>query len=268
VTRCDLAVLGDPLAYTCSPALHQAALTALGLEGASRAIPTPRAELGARLAELAREGLRGVNLTHHLKEEALGQVTRVSDAARAARSVNTIGFDAAGWWGDSTDGPGFVDLLREFGRDPAQERAVLLGAGGAARGVAYSLRAEGARIAVAARDRDAVRPAWSAISGVLFVGWRSPEEEEALAEATLVVNATPIADESVASMATIAPGALLVDMVYGEDVTPWIRAARADHRHAWDGVGMLVHQARRSLELWLGQPVPLDPLARAVGWPR
>lgn len=268
MSRCDLAVLGDPLAYTCSPALHQAALTALGLEGASRAIPTPRAELGARLAELAREGLRGVNLTHPLKEDALAHVTRVSDAARAARSVNTIGFDGAGWWGDSTDGAGFVDLLREFDRDPAQERAVLLGAGGAARSVGHSLIEAGAQVAVSARDPDAARPSWAAIPRVLFVGWRSPEEEEALAGATLVVNATPIADESVAPIPSIGPGALIVDMVYGEDVTPWVRAARADHRHAWDGVGMLVHQARRSLELWLGQPVPLEPLARAVGWPR
>jgi shikimate dehydrogenase len=269
VSRCDLAVLGDPLAFTHSPTLHHAALTALGLEGSSRAIRTPRAGLGDRLAELAREGLRGVNLTHPLKEEALAHVARVSDAARAARSVNTIGFDAGGWWGESTDGAGFMDLLGEFGRDPAQERAVLLGAGGAARGVGFSLRSAGAHVVVAARDPVGARPAWSAIPGARFVSWRSPQEEEALADATLVVNATPIADESgPAPLASIAAGALLVDMVYGEEVTPWVRAARADRRQAWDGVGMLVHQARRSLELWLAQPVPLEPLARAVGWPR
>jgi shikimate dehydrogenase len=149
-----LAVLGDPLRYTRSPDLHRAGLEAAGLAGESSAIRTPLAELGARLDALAAAGWRGVNLTHPLKEAALELLPRLSDASRRARAVNTVGFEDGGAWGDTTDGAGFVDLLRWRGRDPAAERVVLLGAGGAARGLALALAdARCGTIAMSARTR-------------------------------------------------------------------------------------------------------------------
>jgi shikimate dehydrogenase len=101
------------------------------------------------------------------------------------------------------------------------------------------------------------------------VEWRSGDEAEALSAATLVVNATPLADaRSPAPLDRVPRATLIMDLRYGPEPTPWIRSARADGRHAWDGLGLLVFQARRSIELWLERPVPLEPLARAVGWPR
>ena len=265
-----LAVLGDPLAYTRSPELHRAGLEALGLEGESRAIRTSAAGLGARLEELAAAGYRGANLTHPLKEAALHHLGRVSEPARRARSVNTVGFDSGTVWGDTTDGGGFVDLLRALGREPEAQRIVLLGAGGAARSLALALEADGCTSIVAsARRVDEVRDHWRDLARTTLVAWRSGAEAEALADASVVVNATPLADEEgAAPVDLLPPRALIVDLVYGPEITPWVRRARAAGLEACDGLGLLAFQARRSLALWTGREVPIAPLTGAVGWPR
>jgi len=257
-----LGVLGDPLSYTRSPELHRAGLAALGLQGESVALPTPREALGARLAELAQQGFRGVNLTTPLKEKALAFLARASEGARRARSVNTVSFEPDGAAGDTTDGPGFLDLLVSLGRPVAGERVVILGAGGAARSLAWALADAGALVVLSARSV-------AAEDGLARVAWRSPEEREALAGAALVVNATPIVgDEPPAPLAWLGAATAVVDLAYGERLTPWVEHARTGGRAAWDGLGLLVHQARRSLALWTGREVPLAPLERAVGWPR
>jgi shikimate dehydrogenase len=263
-----LAVLGDPLRLTRSPELHRAGLAALGIECDSHALRTPAILLGERLAELAAAGYRGVNLTYPLKEEALRHLATVSDDARIARSVNTVSFDPAGVRGDTTDGAGFVDLLRALEADPARERVLLLGAGGAARSLALALRRAGALVHASARNPQAAAGGWTEI-GIAPVAWRGEAEAKALAAATLIVNATPLVEGE----GPLPPGraprdARLVDLVYAEGLTPWVAKARALGYQAWDGLGLLVHQARRSLELWTGRPVPVAPLAAAVGWPR
>lgn len=267
--RWALAVLGDPLAYTRSPDLHRAGLAALGLEGTSEALPTPVHRLGPRLKELAARGLRGVNLTHPLKEPALELVAKVSENAQRARSINTIGFADGGWWGDTTDGPGFLDWLASLGRTPAEERALLLGGGGAARSLGLALGDAGARSVVSARRPEAIAAAWSGIPNARLVGWRSFAESEALEEATVVINATPLAGaQAPLAVDHIPSGTLVVDLVYGPSPTAWVLEARVRGRQAWDGLGLLVYQARRALALWTGREVPVEPLAEAVGWPR
>ena len=265
-----LAVLGDPLVYTRSPELHRAGLDALGLAGESRAIRTSTAELGARLRELAEAGYRGVNLTHPLKPAALDHLGRVSASARRALSVNTVGFEPGLAWGETTDGAGFLDLLRSRGREPDAQRVVLLGAGGAARSLALALAAAGCRkIAASARRIEEVQERWHGIAPITLIGWRSEAEAAALAAASVVVNATPLAGENGAAPVDLLPrGALIVDLVYGPEITPWVRRARAAGLESYDGLGLLAFQARRSLALWTGREVPIPPLMRAVGWPR
>lgn len=265
-----LAVLGDPLAYTRSPDLHRAAGAALGIEVDAHALRTPLEELPARLASLAAQGFAGCNVTHPLKEAARDAVARASLAAERARSVNTIVFQEAGWFGETTDGPGFVDLLRSMHREPERERVVLLGAGGSARSLALALEWAGCRsVTVSARRPEDSRFAWGQGLDSRFLGWRSDEESGALAEATVVVNCTPLGDDAPpVPFDHVNRGALLVDLVYGREVTGWVRAARLDGREAVDGLGLLVYQARRSLSLWFGREVPIEPLAAAVGWPR
>ncbi len=265
-----LAVLGDPLAYTLSPVLHRAGCAALGVACVSRALRTPPEALGERLRALADEGCAGCNLTHPLKEAALDHVARASVAAERSRSVNTIVFRPEGWWGETTDGPGFVDLLRELRYEPERQRVVLLGAGGASRSLALALQWAGCRdVRVSSRRRPEGAYAWGEGLDDRFLGWRSPEEDDALGTCTVVVNGTPLAgEEPPAPLDRVPRTALVVDLTYGEALTPWVRRARALGLHAIDGLGLLVHQARRSLSLWLGREVPVEPLAAAVGWPR
>lgn len=265
-----LAVLGDPLAYTLSPVLHRAGCAAMGVACESEALRTPVEQLPARLAELAGRGFLGCNLTHPLKESALDCVAWASVAAERARSANTIVFRGEGGYAETTDGPGFVDLLRALHLDPVRQRVVLLGAGGAARSLALALDWAGCReVVVSSRRPKDVLYAWGEGLDERFLGWRSEEERDALAEGTVIVNCTPLAgDEPPAPLERLARTALVVDLTYGPEPTPWVREARRQGLEAIDGLGLLVHQARRSLSLWLGREVPLDALAAAVGWPR
>lgn len=267
--RARLAVLGDPLRYTRSPDLHRAGCAHLGIDGESVALRTPAAALEARLADLAAGGYAGANVTHPLKADVLRFVARVSDDARRARSANTLGFGSDGAWADTTDGGGFLDLLAEMRRAPAEQRTVLLGAGGSSRSLALALAGAGAPPpVVTARDPEQRAAAWADVPA-RRVAWRGPQEADALADATLVVNCTPLtAPSSVVPLERVARGALIVDLVYGEAPTALVRRARAGGREAIDGLGLLVHQARRSLALWFGRDVPAAVLAQAVGWPR
>jgi len=263
-----LAVLGDPLRHTRSPELHRAGCAALGLACESRALRTPAAGLAAALARLAAEGLTGCNLTMPLKEPALGLVRSASEPAARARSVNTITFRAGGPHGDTTDGAGLVALLAELGAEARGRRVLLLGAGGAARSLGWALAGAGAAAvhAVSRREPAAVeRAAWP--GG--WSGWGTAASLELVVAADVLVNATPLGlPELAAPLDALRRDALVVDLAYDEAVTPWVAAARARGLRAVDGLGLLVHQARLSLALWLGREVPLAPLAAAVGWPR
>lgn len=266
-----LAVLGDPLAFTRSPELHRAGLAALGLDGDSRAIRTAPDALGARLDALALEGLTGVNLTHPLKEPALAYLDRVSPAARLARSVNTVGFGVDGRWGDTTDGAGFVDWLARLGRDPVRGGLMLFGGGGAARSIALAMIGAGCtRVVVAVRDPARAAESWSGIPQAQIARSDDARVEAMLnSEGAVMVNATPITDAAgPVAVERVRAGSLVLDLVYGATIGAWTSAARARGLTADDGLGLLVFQARRSLALWTGREVPIEPLARAVGWPR
>jgi len=265
-----LAVLGEPLAYTLSPALHRAGLEHLGIPCESEALRVPPDRLGETLERLAAAGYRGANLTHPHKEAALGHLREVSEAARRARSVNTVTFEPGGARGDTTDGGGFLDLLEHLGWGAPGAAVALLGAGGAARSLGLALLGAGASpLTVCARRPAEAAASWSDIPGAEIVPWPSETARAALAGAALVVNATPLAGEGQpCAVGDLSPTARVVDLVYGPEVTPWVGAARAAGLTALDGRWLLVFQARRSLRLWTGREVRPEVLARAVGWPR
>jgi shikimate dehydrogenase len=124
-------------------------------------------------------------------------------------------------------------------------------------------------VRVSSRRRPEGAFAWGEGLDETFLGWRSPEEDDALGTSTVIVNGTPLSgDDPPAPLDRVARTALVVDLTYGPEPTPWVRQARSMGLHAIDGLGLLVHQARRSLTLWLGREVPVEPLAAAVGWPR
>jgi len=260
-----LAVLGDPLAYTRSPDLHRAGCAALGLACESLALRTPVAELPATLDRLAREGYTGCNLTMPLKEPALALVGEATPAARRARSVNTITFGDRRS-GDTTDGAGFLDLLSAQRRNATTCNVTLLGAGGSARSLALAIADAGGRpVDVISRREPEPGEAWGGTLGTRWSAWGSGAATRAIAVADVLVNCTPLAGvEWPVAVERIPRATLVVDLTYGERVTPWVAAARAAGLEAIDGLALLVHQARRSLIRWLARDVPLEPLLAAV----
>jgi shikimate dehydrogenase len=265
-----LAVLGDPLRFTLSPVLQRAGLASLGLPCEAHAFRTPPEQLGERLAALAEDGYRGASLTNPLKAAVIPHLARVSETARRARSVNTVGFASDGWWGETTDGPGFVDLLKTLGRDPEHARIVVLGGGGVARSLALALTAAGATdVTASVRSPERAAPDWQDLAPARVVAWRSEDERARIAEASVIVNATPLLGrEGPLDLVSAPHDALVIDLVYEERPTEWVMHARGLGFEAYDGLGLLVFQARLALALWTARPIAVDPLARAVGWPR
>lgn len=263
-----LAVLGDPLRYTRSPDLHRAGCAALGIACESVALRTPVADLPATLDRLAGEGYTGCNLTMPLKEPALAWVRVASTVARRARSVNTIRFGSGERepFGDSTDGAGFLDLVRAHGRDPTRGAITLLGAGGAARSLALAVRdANGRPVRLVSRREPEPGEAWGGRLAERWSAWGSAAAERVVGDSDVVVNCTPLGGSELPVAIRLLPAsALIVDLVYGERPTPWVTAALAGGLAAVDGLALLAHQARHSFRCWFGRDVPLDVLVAAV----
>lgn len=268
------AVLGHPISHTLSPAMHNAAFRALGMNAVYLAFDTPPPALVAALEGLAALGCGGVNITVPLKELVFRLVARLDDSARLAGAVNTVRFDGAGAAGFSTDAEGFRRGLREaFDCDAAGLEVFVLGAGGAGRTVALDCARAGAA-GVAVCDIDAARAErllaeLRAAAPTARCEAVPPAAAAAAARrAGLVVQATPVGMRADAPSplppSAFRPGALAFDLVYHRPETAFMRAAREAGARTANGLGMLLHQGARSLEIWTGRPAPLDAMRAAL----
>jgi shikimate dehydrogenase len=258
-------VIGDPVAHSLSPTLHNAAFAALGLDWVYVAFPVPRGRGADAVAAVSALGLAGINVTMPHKEDVAGACDDLTPDAAALRSVNTVVARPDGrTLGDSTDGPGFLDALADHGIVVAGKPVLVLGAGGAARAVVLALGRAGAEVTVAARRPDAAESAAGLApgAGVLPLGAVDPSSF------SLVVNATPLGmsggDPLPVDPEALHAGQAVVDLVYHPSDTPLLTAARAQGAVAVNGLGMLLHQAARSFTLWTGQPAPLDAMRAAA----
>lgn len=253
------AVIGNPIAHSKSPQIH-AAFARLTLQDLTyEAILAPIDGFTATVRAFIAAGGRGLNVTVPFKLEAYALADTRSPRAEAAKAVNTLAFSDAGIHGDNTDGLGLVaDLTRNLGLELAGKRLLLLGAGGAARGVLLPLMAE--RPAVLTLANRTAAKARQLLAEFLPHADGCPMDAGGFAELSgrqfdLVINATAasLADEAPPLPAGLyAPGSLAYDMVYGRE-TPFLAAARAQGAaRLADGLGMLVEQAAESFFLWRG----------------
>lgn len=268
------AVWGHPVRHSRSPAMHNAAFAALGLDWVYVPFDVEPAQVSAAVASVRALGLVGVNVTVPLKEAVLPLLDTLSDDARRTGSVNTIVNQNGVLHGDSTDGEGFLRALaEEYGAGIDGRRALLLGAGGSARAVAFALAGQGCDVIIANRTGDKARALASAVNShyagrASVAGWG---EDTGLVD--LIVNATslgmaPRADE----MPPLPPAVLtarpfVYDLIYSPPETRLLAAARAAGCRAANGLGMLVWQGALSLAQWTGRPVaqmPLDAMRDAV----
>lgn len=245
------AVFGNPIAHSKSPLIHAQFAAQTGQDLRYEALLAPLDGFAAAVRDFVAAGGRGANVTVPFKEDAFRLATTLTPRAQAAGAVNTLSFDGSAIRGDNTDGAGLVrDILHNLGVPLAGRRILLLGAGGAARGVVLPLlEAKPASIVIANRTAEKAA-SLAAAFGVEGGGF------EALAgrQFDLVVNATSAGlSDAVLPVPTFAfaPGCLAYDMLYGRE-TPFMRQAREAGATVADGLGMLVEQAAESFWIWRG----------------
>ena len=259
------ALIGAPVRHSLSPAIHNAAFRAAGLDWVYVALPVAAGGVPDALAGMRALGIGGLNVTMPHKEAAHDAMDVLDPAAAALRTVNTVvPLPDGRLAGYTTDGAGFLDALRiDEGVDVAGMRVVVIGAGGAARSVIDALaRAGAARVIVVNRSPD------NAVSAAALAGSVGSTGTMAdVVAADLVVNATPIGMGTEAmpvDAASLRSGQIVTDLVYHPLDTALLRAARAAGATAVDGLGMLVHQAAHSFRLWTGVDAPVAVMREAA----
>jgi shikimate dehydrogenase len=247
-------VIGNPVAHSKSPLIHAAFAAQTGQDLSYDRELAPLDGFDAHVHGLIAAGVRGVNVTVPFKLDAARLATRLSARAEAAGAVNTLSFIDGAIIGDNTDGPGLVaDIVRNAGVNLQGARVLLLGAGGAARGVVLPLLEAGAAsIVVANRTR--------ATADALVATFADPrvmacEYADIAAVFDVVVNATS------ASLAGALPPVpaqafsattLALDMMYAAEPTPFMDFAASHGAQVRDGLGMLVEQAAEAFLVWRG----------------
>jgi shikimate dehydrogenase len=261
-------VLGWPVDHSLSPAIHNAAYAAAGLDWVYVPMPVPPGALPAATAGLVALGVRGANVMMPHKTGSASLADELTDDARRLRAVNTFVVEGDRLHGHNTDAPGFDRFLRrDAGFDPAGRTALLFGAGGVARAVALALASAGLRrLSVALREPSRAADLAATVDDMpIEVEVMRFDDAEGL-DRDLVVNATPLgADgETAPPLPALHEGVLVVDLLYHPAQTPLQSAARAAGATAYGGLGLLLHQAALSFELWTGTPAPLDVMSAAA----
>lgn len=270
-------VIGDPVAHSLSPAMHNAAFKALGIDAIyERRLVSP-ADLARAIADMRDSGVRGINVTVPHKEAVMQHVDEVEPAARAIGAVNTLVRDGHRWIGCNTDAAGLASSLREAGVELQGARVVILGAGGAARAAIVGLGQAGAEtITVAARSIDRAKGLARELTRASDTMVHGEDMgfglTHALTTATLLVQATSAtlaSDPNAQAFADSIPiealpgDATVIDLVYKPLTTTVMRRAEQCGLHTVDGLGMLLHQGALAFERWTGQKPPL-PVMRAA----
>jgi shikimate dehydrogenase len=260
-------VVGHPVAHSLSPAMHNAAFAEAGIDAVYLALPLPPERLFEGVRGAHAIGFQGLNVTVPHKQRAAEICLTLDPVAAVAGAVNTLRRTGDGWEGYNTDAPATLALLEAAGvRSGA--RALLLGAGGAARAGAWALLKAGCRVGLAARRPEPAEELRAAMAGafpgasIAAVAW---EAAPAVApRADVVVNATSIglSRDGAPSPVPLAPGQVAVDFVYGD--TPFAREAARAGAALVSGEHILVRQGALSFALWTGRAAPEAAMAAAL----
>ena len=252
-------VFGNPIAHSKSPAIHAAFAQQTGesIVYERRLAPLDGFALAAR--GFAAEGGKGANVTVPFKLDACALATELTPRAKAAGAVNTLRFDGDVILGDNTDGAGLVaDIVRNAGVAIAGKRVLLLGAGGAARGVVLPLLQERPQelfianrtVATAQALVAQFQEAGQAVDGLRAGGFEQPE-----GQFDIVINATSASlagDLPPVPTTVFGSHTLALDMMYGAAPTVFMDFAAGNGAQVRDGLGMLVEQAAEAFFVWRG----------------
>jgi shikimate dehydrogenase len=273
-----LGVIGDPVGQSRSPAMHNAAFAALGLDLRYEAWPTTAAELAGRIVSLRAPDILGANITIPHKAAVMPLLDHLAPSATEVGAVNTIVKTDGALIGHNTDADGLALALRDLGWEHMSQ-GIVLGAGGAARAAVLALHRVGTRaVCVLARHIDAAQRLiedllpqvagtsllWGDLAATDLGVW-----ERMLAGTHIIINATPVGMAATPEMPLtpavldhVRAGTLIFDCITRE--TELLREARRRELPALDGVPMLLHQGALAFTLWTGQPAPLAVMRAAL----
>jgi len=275
-------VFGYPVEHSRSPAMHNAAFAALDLPYLYVPFAVTPDRLETALRSLVALGIVGVNLTIPHKEAALQIVDRATEVAQEVGAVNTVHCVNGELIGDCTDGYGFYQPLRELGVEIAEKRAVVIGAGGAARSVVFRLAHEGAKITLVNRTLSRAEALAEEVGRKVRtlknpVQIREFGDVEGLSrdisESILLVNTTQVGmypyDGEIVSvpLSSFHPDLLVYDLIYNPLETRLLREARERRCQTLSGMKMLVYQGAKAFERWTGQfppPSVIEKMENAV----
>ncbi len=262
-----LAVLGHPVAHSRSPAMHNAALAALGLAGewSYEALDVEPERFEGVVRALPEQGFAGVNVTVPHKVAALRLADQPTAAARAIGAANTLVFRPGGIEAENTDAAG---LLAALPLDPRGARALVLGAGGSARAAVWALATHGAAVTVWNRTPERAR----ALAAELGASAAGPGSGPLGGGFDLIVNCTtvgmgeggPAIEALPLDLGQLGPRHAVVDLAYGSEETELVRAAREAGAAVVDGLEVLVRQGAASLRIWTGLEPPLEVMRAAA----
>jgi shikimate dehydrogenase len=257
--------------------MHNAAIAALGLHYVYIPFSVPPDQLGPAIRSLVALGIIGVNLTIPHKERVLAYLDQIAPEAQALGAVNTVHHVGSRLIGYNTDDRGFAEPLGAAGFSLPGKRAVVLGAGGAARAVAHRLARDGAQVTLVNRTPERAQALADQVNrsvGKEMVDCLRFEERTRLTDvmigAQLLVNTTSVGmspdDQAIPPIPLNAlhPGLFVYDLIYRPQETRLLAAARAVGAPTLNGVAMLVHQGAAAFEIWTGIRPPLDVMERAV----
>lgn len=268
-------IFGFPLAHTLSPAMHEAAFAKLGLDACYLPFELAPRDFLAVARDFRRTRLAGFNLTVPYKERVLPYLSSLAPEARAVGAVNTVKRIGPAFRGYNTDCAGFTRSLREAGFPVVSKRAVVLGAGGAARACVYGLLREGIRdIAILNRHPEKavkiVRRFKTLFRGVSLRAFPLKDAclKPALESADLLLNTTSVglkkSDPALVREDLWPDRKLWVcDLIYNPEMTPLLEAARKKRCRILNGKAMLLYQGAAAFEIWTGRKAPEKIMRKA-----
>ena len=267
-------VIGDPIEHTLSPIMHNAAFKALKLDFAFLAFKVKAADVEKAVSGMRALGIHGLNVTMPHKSAVINYLDEVDQAAKAIGSVNTILNKDGRLFGFNTDGVGALQALRENGVEPRGKKVLLLGAGGAARAIAYTLAREADELVILNRTAKQAAELANLLKQTfdrkVVADALSPNAiKDTLQDSDVLINATsvgmkPNANQTPVAFEWLRPDLAVMDIVYNPVETKLAKDAKAAGAKVVSGFEMLIYQGAASFEIWTGHSAPVEVMRHAA----
>jgi shikimate dehydrogenase len=266
-------IIGDPVAHTISPAMHNAAFRELGLDFIYLPFRVHKEDLAEAVRSLKALDIRGVNVTIPHKVDVMSCLDDIDEMAAYTGAVNTIVNNDGYLKGYNTDASGFIAAISAEKVNPEGKQVVIIGAGGASRAISFILADRGADLMVLNRHPEAAQVLADRLSGLFRKDVQAMELsrqnlEAVLSRAQILVNTTsvgmaPQPDVSPVPVELIKPGLLVIDIIYNPLNTQLLKDAKKRGARIIGGIEMLVQQGAAAFELWTGRPAPVAIMRKA-----